>query len=356
MKEKENMLKQGLVSVVVPVYNTGKYLNRCLKSITKQTYKQIEILLIDDGSTDNSPELCEKWADRDNRIKVIHKSNEGLGMARNTGIQYASGEYICFFDSDDYIDLQTIEKSYQLACQVKADVVCFGYHKVSGQGKIIKSFVPNMPKTKYLGDEVQEVFLPELIQNNPSNKYPANLIMSAWASLYSMKLIHRVGWNFVSEREIISEDYYSLLYFYEHVKRAAVLQKACYFYCENEGSLTRTYQKDRYQKIRHYYLEALKACEDLNYGTKIKKRIAYTFFSNTLLAMKQIMASDNIYREKKKLIEEIVYDGACKRVLREIKSDQVPMTWQIFLNAMYRKKVHVCCILLSLQNIRQAVT
>ena len=72
--------------------------------------------------------------------------------------------------------------------------------------------------------------------------------------------------------------------------------------------------------------------------------------------MKQIMASDNIYREKKKLIEEIVYDGACKRVLREIKSDQVPMTWQIFLNAMYRKKVHVCCILLSLQNIRQAVT
>ena len=119
-------MKQGLVSIVVPVYNTGKYLNRCMNSIVKQTYSNIEVILIDDGSTDDSSDLCDEWAEKDERIKVIHKLNAGLGMARNTGIENAKGEYICFFDSDDYIDLQTIEKSYRLACKSEADLVCFG--------------------------------------------------------------------------------------------------------------------------------------------------------------------------------------------------------------------------------------
>lgn len=90
-------MKQGLVSIVVPVYNTGKYLNRCMNSIVKQTYSNIEVILIDDGSTDNSSDLCDEWTEKDERIKVIHKLNAGLGMARNTGIENANGEYICFF-------------------------------------------------------------------------------------------------------------------------------------------------------------------------------------------------------------------------------------------------------------------
>lgn len=345
-------MKQGLVTIVVPVYNTEKYLCRCLSSIVQQTYQNIEILLIDDGATDRCPQICEEWAQKDGRIKVIHKKNAGLGMARNTGIENAEGEYICFFDSDDYIDSETIEKSYHLASSAKADVVCFGYHKVSKQGKIVKSFIPQMPKDQYEGDEIYSLFLPELIQNNPENEKRTNLHMSAWASLYSMENINRTGWRFVSEREIISEDYYSLLYFYKDVKKVAVLEHACYFYCENEGSLTHTYKKDRYARIRHYYLEALKVCEDLQYGEEVKKRLCYTYFANTFGALKQIMASDSVYKEKRHLVKEIVTDTTCEQVLGKIKNDKLPFTWKVFLRAMYKKRVYLCCTLLSLKNIR----
>lgn len=343
-------MRTGLVSVVVPIYNTEKYLERCLNSIINQTYKNIEILLIDDGSKDKCPQLCEEWAQKDNRIKVIHKENAGLGMARNTGIDNAEGEYICFFDSDDYISSQTIEKSYQLACRTKADIVCFGYHKVSKHGEIIKSFVPQMPKVEYEGNEVQNVFLPELIQNNPRNKKRANLNMSAWAAIYSMEKINKVDWRFVSEREIISEDYYSLLCFYKYIEKVAVLEEACYFYCENEGSLTRTYQKDRYERIRHYYLEALKVCDSLNYGTEVKKRLGYTYFSNTFSALEQIMASDNIWKERIQFIKQIITDAVCQEVLKQIKDDKLPLNWHVFLQAMYRKQIYLCAFLLELKN------
>ena len=349
----KNTVKQGLVSIVVPVYNTGKYLNRCMNSIVKQTYSNIEVILIDDGSTDDSSDLCDEWAEKDERIKVIHKLNAGLGMARNTGIENAKGEYICFFDSDDYIDLQTIEKSYRLACKSEADIVCFGYYKVSEKGKICGSFIPNMPKSEYKGIEIQIAFLPELIQNDPDNKERTNLCMSAWASLYSMTIIQKNKWRFVSEREIISEDYYSLLYLYRYVEKIAVLKAACYFYCENQGSLTHVFQKNRYEKIRHYYLKSLEACEVLNYGKKIKKRVSYTYFANTLGALKQIMAGNIEYKEKKNLIKSVIDDATCRDVLDQIKYDRIPLTWRIFLIAMRRKWSHCCCFLLCLQNKRK---
>ena len=91
-----------LVSIVLPIYNVEKYLDRCIKSIVEQTYQNLEIILVDDGSPDNCPQICEKWRNLDSRVKVIYKDNAGLGMARNTGIENATREYICFFDSDHY--------------------------------------------------------------------------------------------------------------------------------------------------------------------------------------------------------------------------------------------------------------
>ena len=103
---------EPMVSIVVPVYNVEAYLDRCIESLVNQTYKHLEIILVDDGSPDNCPMICEKWAGLDERIKVIHKENAGLGMARNTGLEHATGDYICFFDSDDYVASDTIEKSF----------------------------------------------------------------------------------------------------------------------------------------------------------------------------------------------------------------------------------------------------
>ena len=98
------------VSIVVPIYNTEKYLDECIESIVNQTYKNLEIILIDDGSKDKSPQMCDEWAKKDNRIKIIHKSNEGAGASRNRGIAVATGKFIYFVDSDDYIAPTLVEK------------------------------------------------------------------------------------------------------------------------------------------------------------------------------------------------------------------------------------------------------
>ena len=97
------------VSVVLPIYNVEQYLERCVNSVVNQTYTNLEIILVDDGSPDNCPQMCEDWKKRDSRIKVVHKKNAGLGMARNSGIEVATGEYICFFDSDDYVKRDIID-------------------------------------------------------------------------------------------------------------------------------------------------------------------------------------------------------------------------------------------------------
>ena len=102
--------KAPKVSVIVPIYNVEKYLDRCVTSIVNQTLHDIEIILVDDGSPDNCPQMCDEWAERDSRIRVVHKKNEGLGYARNSGMDLARGEYIAFVDSDDYVNENTYKK------------------------------------------------------------------------------------------------------------------------------------------------------------------------------------------------------------------------------------------------------
>ena len=122
-----------LVSVVIPVYNVREYLRTCIDSVRRQTYKDLQIILVDDGSTDGSDIICDEAVKEDRRIKVIHRSNGGLSAARNTGIEAADGDYICFIDSDDWISDNFVERLYELAETQNADVAVCGYIRVSSE-------------------------------------------------------------------------------------------------------------------------------------------------------------------------------------------------------------------------------
>lgn len=164
-----------MLSVIIPIYNVEKYLTKCIESVINQTYKNIEIILVNDGSTDNSKAIIDKYSSIDSRIKVINKKNGGLSDARNVGIELAKGEYITFLDSDDWIELNMYEKLYKYIKQENADIVQCSYQKV-------------------YDEEV----------NNQKNKEEVN-IMSGEKSLYNLGEKTVVVWNKIYKRELFND-------------------------------------------------------------------------------------------------------------------------------------------------------
>ena len=150
-KRRNRVKKNDLISIVIPVYKVEQYLDRCVESIVNQTYKNLEIILVDDGSPDNCPKMCDEWAKKDKRIKVIHKKNGGVSSARNAGIELASGEYLQFVDSDDYIDVSFSESLLSGYESNDVDLICGGYKLVT-LGNKTQIFTPK----KYVGCSIFE--------------------------------------------------------------------------------------------------------------------------------------------------------------------------------------------------------
>ena len=338
-------MRKGVITVVLPIYNVEKYLERCIKSIVNQSYQKLEIILVDDESPDNCPSICDDWAAKDQRIKVVHKKNEGLGYARNTGIENATGEYICFFDSDDYVALDTIEKAYELAVKENADIVSFGYNQVDKDSRTKNTYIPKPDKLVYEGREIKEVFLPNMIAPDTLTGKKTNLWMSMCGALFSIDLIQRSNWRLVSERTIISEDVYSLLCLYKDVKKVAILPEALYFYCTNITSLTHTYKSDRYERIKVFYDACVQKCNELKYPEVVKNRLFYPYFSNVIAAMKMIILSNLNNKEKKMKINDIITDNHIQKVLEkaEVKHESFNRKLLIYL---IKKKYGLFCFLI----------
>ena len=344
-------MELGLVTVVVPIYKTEKYLDRCISSIVNQTYQKLEILLIDDGSPDNCPQMCDAWAERDSRICVIHKENEGLGMARNSGIENASGEYICFFDSDDYVALETIDKAYHLAKEQSADIVVFGNDRVNAKGVTVKHNVPSAPKQCYRVNEVQKLFLPDLIDNKHRDAQIRNVCLSACMCLISMDLVRREKWSFVSEREIISEDSYSLIWLYQFVSSVALLPEALYYHCENSSSLTQVHREDRFLQLKRFYEKSRELATQAVYYNEVKVSVSALFLSLLISAMKQIVAANIDSKKKYSELLYILKDQSVQKALSDVAFRVYGKGRRILFFLMRKKCCGWCHLLLVIRII-----
>ena len=335
-------MRSDIVSVIVPIYNVEEFLDRCIRSIVSQTYKNLEIILVDDGSFDHSPNICEKWAVRDNRIKVIHKKNAGAGMARNTGMDNATGEYICFVDSDDYIALDTVEKAYYLAKEKDADVVSYGYCYVGKSGTVMKDHVPTPKKMYYEGKDILGYVLPNMIAPDTANGETTNLGAGMCHSLFSAELLRRANWRMVSERNIISEDMYSTLCLYKYVKKVAIIPENLYFYCENMKSFTHMYMENRFERIKDCYDACIEACNKFGYSDEIKERLKYPYLSNTIAALKTIVVSNLNNEEKKDAFKAVIEDAHLQDTLKKMNIRKESLSRKAFVIAL-RMKSYVFC-------------
>lgn len=247
---------QPKVSVIIPCYNVEKYLDRCMKSIVGQTLQEIEIILVDDKSPDGTPQSCNEWAGKDNRVKVIHKTqNEGLGYARNTGLEHATGEYVAFVDSDDFVGLDMYETLYNKAVGEKADVVysnCY-FYKSENQKHIRYDVTED---TSFVGKKEVDDFLLDIVGPLPSFPHNVKYMMSVWHAIYKRRILEDNHICFVSERELISEDLVFDIDYLHHCNKIIYLKDAFYYYCDNGESLSRKLDKTRYNRHK-IWLDAI---------------------------------------------------------------------------------------------------
>ena len=212
----------NLISVIIPVYKVENYLNRCINSIVNQTYKNLDIILIDDGSPDNCPQICDDWAEKDGRIHVIHKSNGGLSDARNAGLKASKGEYIFFLDSDDYIDLRTIEIMLHELQQTNADLVLCNTEYVTENQEVIQKQSP----IKH--ERLSRI---EAIKKLHQDNWP--YYVTAWNKLYSRKAL--LGIEFPVGK--LHEDLFVAHRVFYNCDNITVIEDKLYYYVQRKNSI-----------------------------------------------------------------------------------------------------------------------
>lgn len=217
-------MEKGLISIIVPIYKVEEYFDRCIKSIVNQTYKNLEIILVDDGSPDNCPKLCDEWAKKDKRIKVIHKENSGVSEARNTGIDNANGEFICFVDSDDYLQLDFIEKLISKQIVTNADIVYCKYNLFDASGKFVK-----------VNEDELELFISS---NDIKYLYTSKIACAVWRKIYRINIIKNQ--RFRSDLRYGEDLYFTTELTLKNIKTAYV-NEYLYNYFINNSSVTHVY-------------------------------------------------------------------------------------------------------------------
>ena len=216
----------ALVSIIVPIYNVEKYLDRCIESIVKQSYLNLEIILVDDGSPDACPEICDKWANIDSRIKVVHKENGGASSARNAGLDIAKGEYICFVDSDDWIEPTYYSTVIPFMQEYNAEIACVGRYDVDSINMEKKiGLCPSLMRVCSSVEILKKILVWDECDSSVCDKV---FLSNLWKNIR-----FPVG--------VISEDTAVLYRLIDYASRILMIDEPMYNYFHRNGSVTTSY-------------------------------------------------------------------------------------------------------------------
>ncbi|MBD5401502.1 glycosyltransferase [bacterium] len=272
------------VSVIVPVYNVSKYLSRCLDSLVNQTEKNIEIICVNDGSTDNSAEILEEYAKKDSRIVVLTQENAGLSAARNTGMEVVRGEYIGFVDSDDWVDLDFYEKLYDAAKRNDCDIA-------------VADFIRQHPKNKKIRLHLTE----EKVYEKAEDKY---LICRTfregcvWNKIYRTEFLKSIDLKFVVGMYYEDRDFTARSLFYS--KKLVTVPNTYYDYFVNEKSIVKhcknKIQGEHYVLVRQQVLQFIRE-NNINVPDGLYKaeKSKFKLFGKTIFSIKESTKSNYIF-------------------------------------------------------------
>lgn len=320
------------LSIIIPCYGGEKYLDRCMNTIVNQTLKDIEIILIDDGSPDKVPQMCDEWAKKDSRIIVIHKENGGLGFARNSGLNIARGGYVAFVDSDDYVDVSMYNSLMLEAEKSGADAVFCKFYKeqVDGTWTDRKEVAD---RTEWKGMEIHD-FILDIIATAPYIKEERKYSMSVWHSIYRREIIDENKIQFYSERDIVSEDIPFQVDFLLKSKKIVYLPLSYYYYCLNGESLTCTFNHRKYERMKSLFLLL---------NTKLDKIRGYQLRTDKFFIgyVRSFMLSmfNSDYQEKGAMVRKICDDIIWKEISKRYKPSFLSLYPRLIYNLIIHKQV-----------------
>lgn len=324
-------------SLILPCYRVADYVERCVQSILTQEEKDYEIILVDDGSTDATPQICDSLAAAYPCIRVIHKENGGLASARNAGMAAAAGEYIWFVDSDDWIEPNALTVLIRACSAGKPDIVKFQHYRVDNEKKRTPGLA--VPGAYVTPEELETLRKTAFCS---AGKY----VLSAWSHVYRNSFLRQYQLAFVSERLICSEDYLFNLEALLHAKSIRVLDDALYSYELRAGSLTQTYKPDIAQRYTELYRQLKRSFHQQEAGERYDA-LMDRFYVWHLIIGTCLQHEYRIHRERKMLpqarknVRDILRIPEVKRAAAN--SDRTGLSW--------KKKVQLAALYLHLEPV-----
>lgn len=345
-----------LVSVIIPVYNTEAYLRECLDSVVNQTWQNLQILCVDDASTDGSLEILQAYAERDARVAVFSKENEHVSKARNFALSHAQGAYVLFLDSDDWLDPDTVETAVRTACEQNADVVMWSYVRELGTESRKKHIYDG--DVVFEAEEVRTRLYRRMIGPfGEETAHPENMdaLCPACVKLYRTALIREHNIEFYDIREIGTyEDGLFNLDVFSHAQKVVFLERYFYHYRrDNADSVTSVYKAQLPDQWDKLYKLMEKHIVDNNlddtFRSALSNRIALSLVGLGINEMESRAAAGSKIRRIRELMSRPHYRTA----LKELNLSPLPVHWKaFFLSAKLHCASGVYLLLLAIQKIR----
>lgn len=320
-----------MISIIVPVYNVERFLSKCLQSLIEQTYRDIEILCINDGSTDHSWDILTEYAKADSRISVVNNStNCGLSESRNQGIEMAQGELIMFVDSDDWVEPTCCEKAIK-AYGEDADLCFFSYILEYGQVSSARLVRGVSPET-YSGEEMNRLYRELIGPVGKELSHPERIdsMTTAWGKLFSTKIIREHNIRFVSTLLVGSEDILFNVYYFSYVKKAQYIPDALYHYRkDNYASLTKTYKPDLPRRNYHLFSmieQWLRSKKDKEMDKALMNRRALSLLGMGL----NITSSGYPLLRQNRILKEVLAIDWYHKAVSQLPLSYFPFYWKAF--------------------------
>lgn len=327
------------VSIIVPVYNVQQYLKKCIDSLIYQTLKNIEIILVDDGSPDQSGAICDQYAAQDSRIKVIHKQNAGLGLARNSGLAVAQGEYVAFVDSDDFVSIHLFERLHTLAREYNADVVLGGHKRFWDESEIATDLAAFDGNISVWNSHNIRQYLLDRVGLPPESKEDCLRGAIVCCGIFRRCIIEDNGLQFESERKFIAEDIVFNIDFFPLCHTIVHCNDPLYYYRYNPRSLTAKYKSDRFEKNIVLFQEMYRRLGKQYAKEECFLSMSRYFLKFTRVALIQEMAyiKTNGFSLTYQNIKRICNNSELQYILGQYPYNRLPMKYGIICRAIHKK-------------------